>query len=88
MTTTEQPLSALLNPSSRTTLDEFIARLNVLQAQGAGQFPVLIETRNQRGAVIYARANARKDSVVRVDGGGYRLEGTAIGRAVPVVRIG
>lgn len=73
--------------TAKTTLDEFIARLRVLQAQGAGDLPVLIETRNSRGGVIYGAANARQDTVVRVDGG-FRREGSGLGQPVRVVRIG
>lgn len=70
-----------------TTLDEFISRLHVLQAQGAGGLPVLIETRNRSGAVIFGSANARQDTVVRVDGG-FRLETAGMGQPIRVVRIG
>lgn len=76
-----------LGPTAKTSLDEFIARLQVLQAQGAGDLPVLIETRNRRGAVIFASANARQDTVVRVDGG-FRRDGTSVGQQTRVVRIG
>ena len=69
------------------SLDEFIAHLQVLQAQGAGTFPVLVETRNRSGCVIYALANARKDTVERIPEG-FRNLGTSKGEPVRVVRIG
>lgn len=68
-------------------MNEFIARLQVLQAQGAGELPVLVETRSRTGVVIFGTANARQDTVSRIDGG-YRREGTCLGRPIRVVRIG
>ena len=73
--------------SGHATLDQFISRLLVLQAQGAGHLQVLIETRNRSGAVIYAKANARRDTVVRVEGG-YRNCHAGGQHTVAVVRIG
>lgn len=69
------------------TLDDFVRRLQILQALGAGSCPVLIETRNRWGEVIYARANARRDSVRR-EAGGFRRLGSPGDEEVPVVRIG
>jgi hypothetical protein len=77
-------------PPRRTagwSLNEFIACLQVLQAQGAGELPVLIETRSRTGAVIFGAANARQDTVTRVEGG-YRCESACPGHPVRVVRIG
>jgi len=72
--------------TSRTTLDAFISRLLELQAKGAGNFPVVIETRSRMGEVIYGVANARRDHLYWV-GSGYRGVSTA-GEPKEVVRIG
>lgn len=74
-------------PTGTIDLDAFIRRLQVLQAQGAGPLPVLIETRSRTGIVIYARANARLDRVASVDGK-LRRAATAGLPLVDVVRVG
>ena len=48
---------------------------------------VLVETRNRGGAVIYGSANARSDTVDRIDRG-FRPHGTCPGAEWRVVRIG
>jgi hypothetical protein len=89
-------MSILVSPSNTpprprlpatTTLDELVARLRVLQALGAGGLPVLIETRNRMGEVIYGSANARQDTVIRVDGG-FRQNSSCTGVPIEVIRIG
>jgi hypothetical protein len=73
--------------STRTTLDELIAKLLELRARGAGSLPVVIETRNRAGELIYGEANARKDRLVW-NGMGFRSGSSVPGELKDVVRVG
>lgn len=71
----------------RPTLNDLISRLLVLQAQGGGTLPVLIETRSRFGEIIYAQAHAKRDVLEHMDGR-YRQCGSDFGAQLEVIRVG
>ena len=70
-----------------TTLAELLVALKVIEARGAGQLPVLIQTRNQFGDVIYGEAHARVLTLY-FDDGRFRDRKTETSKNVEVVCVG
>lgn len=69
------------------TLNDFIQRLQVLQALGAGNLPVVVESRARNGTLLYAKANARRDSLA-LENGQLRQLCHPDALSVDVVRVG